>query len=70
MRTPLLDNMADRLREQVELIAMKGDLDAFIAECDALTTTNCGWRQYKIGQLTKDYAKYLRRIKEVPHEQN
>jgi hypothetical protein len=65
MKTPVLDKLVERTLEQVELIALRGDLDDFIKECDALTTTNCGWQQFYIAKTTKDYAKYLKAIQEA-----
>lgn len=68
MKTPILDKLVDRTKEQVEIIAMLGELDAFIAECDALTSTNCGWQQFNMAKITRDYAKYLRALQEVSDE--
>lgn len=65
MKTPILDRLVERTKEQVEMITLRGDLDDFIAECDSLTGANCGWQQYHIGMVTKDYAKYLRAIREA-----
>lgn len=43
MRTPILDKFVDRMKEQVEILAIKGEIDELIDECDAVTRTNCGW---------------------------
>lgn len=64
MKTPMLNEMLSRLKEQVEIAALKGVLDDLIDECDALTTTNCGWQQYRINQVIINYAKYLQSIRD------
>ena len=51
MITPILDKLVDRTKEQVEILALKGELDGLIDECEALTTTNCGWQQYRMSRL-------------------
>lgn len=65
MKTPILNTLVDRMIEQVEIIALRGELEAFIAECDALTTTNCGWQPFHVAKITKDYAKYLLAIQQA-----
>ena len=65
MRTPILDKLVDRTKEQVEILALKGELDGLIDECEALTTTNCGWQQYRMSDIVVDYARYLRALRDV-----
>ena len=62
MKTPILSKLVERTKEQVEMLALVGELDDFIAECEAITSTNCGWQQYYLGKITVDYARYLRAI--------
>lgn len=64
MKTPMLNEMLSRLKEQVEIAALKDELDKLIDECDAVTRTNCGWQQYRINQVIIDYAKYLQSIRD------
>ena len=35
MITPILDKLVDRTKEQVEILALKGELDGLIDECEA-----------------------------------
>ena len=64
MKTPILDKLVDRTKEQVEMLALKGDLDELIKECEAVTTTNCGWQQYRMSDIVVDYARYLRALRD------
>ena len=65
MRTPILDKLVDRTKEQVEILALKGELDGLIDECEALTTTNCGWQQYRMSDIVVDYARYSRALRDL-----
>lgn len=68
MKTPILESLVERTKEQVEIIALRGELDAFVAECDALTSTNCGWQAFYMAKITKDYAKYLMALQEAEED--
>ena len=35
MKTPILDKMVERAKEQVEILVLKGGLDELIKECEA-----------------------------------
>lgn len=65
MKTPNLSTIVDRSKEQVEIMALKGDLDLLIKECESLTQTNCGWQEYHMSLIVKEYAKYLKAIQEA-----
>jgi len=62
MRTPILDKFVDRMKEQVEILAIKGEIDELIDECDAVTRTNCGWQQYRVSDIVVGYARHLRAL--------
>ena len=65
MKTPILNRLVDRTKEQVEMAALAGDLDNLVAECEALTRANCGWQQYYLGKIIVDYARYLKALREA-----
>jgi len=65
MKTPNLSTLVDRVKEQVEIVAMKGDLDSLITECESITKTNCGWQEFHMATIVKEYAKYLNAIQEA-----
>lgn len=65
MKTPNLSTLVDRVKEQVEIVAMKGDIDRLITECESLTKTNCGWQEYHMSLIIKEYANYLKAIQEA-----
>ena len=65
MKTPNLSCLVDRVKEQVEIVAMKGDLDLLITECESLTMTNCGWQEYHMSSIVKEYANYLKAVQEA-----
>lgn len=64
MRTPILNKLVDRTKEQVEILAIKGELDGLIKECEAVTTTICGWQEYCMSDIVIDYAMYLRALRD------
>jgi len=65
MKTPILSCLVDRAKEQVEIMALKGDLDLLIKECESLTQTNCGWQEFQMANIVKEYAKYLKAVQEA-----
>lgn len=65
MKTPNLSTLVDRAKEQVEIVAMKGDLDMLITECESVTKTNVGWQEYHMSLIVKEYANYLKAVQEA-----
>lgn len=65
MKTPNLSTLVERVKEQVEIMALKGDLGLLIKECESLTQTNCGWQEFQMSIIVKEYAKYLNAIQEA-----
>ena len=64
MKTPKLTECVGCVLRHLDSLDDKS-LEAIILETEKVTTTNCGWQEYRIADITKDYATYVRNLRQA-----
>ena len=64
MRTPKLTECVKCVLRHIDDLDGEA-LENLICEAEKVTTTNCGWQEYKIADISKNYATYVRDMREA-----
>ena len=64
MKTPKLTECVDSVLRCIDSLDDEV-IEALISEADSVTRTNCGWQEYQIANIAKNYATYIRDLREA-----
>lgn len=58
MKTPIISKLLKSMENQIDTMS-PDERAALISEAKRLTSTNCGWREYHIGDVAGNYACWI-----------